>query len=35
MTLNRTYDEVTFWETAADKKYVMMGRVVEGEERNL
>lgn len=35
MTLNRTYDQVTFWETAAEKKYVMMGRVVEGQERNL
>eukprot|EP00347_Sterkiella_histriomuscorum_P007723 403347806 len=35
MTLNHTYDEVTFWDVNQPKKYVLNGRIVEGEEMNL
>jgi hypothetical protein len=27
MTINKTYDEVTFWEVGAQKKFVLLGRI--------
>lgn len=35
MTLNKTYNEVTFWEVNTNKKYVLNGRIVEEEEKRL
>ena len=32
MTINKTYDEVTFWDASVQAKYVLKGRVAEGEE---
>ena len=35
MTLNKTYDEVTFWDVNTPLKYTMHGRINENEEVNL
>lgn len=35
MTLNKTYDEITFWDANQSKKYILHGRVIEGEELNM
>jgi hypothetical protein len=35
MTLNKTYDEVTFWDVNLPLRYTLIGRIMEGEEANL
>ena len=35
MTLNKTYDEVTFWEVGSPQRFQMYGRIIEGEEQRL
>lgn len=35
MTINKIYDEVTFWEVNSQKKFILIGRIIEGEEKRL
>lgn len=35
MTLNKTYDEVTFWEVNQPRKFTLVGRIDEGEDKSL
>jgi len=35
MTINKTYDLVTFWEVSDHKQYELRGRVLEGNENKL
>ena len=35
MTINRTYDEITFWESNRPKKFTLPGRILEDQEKLL
>ena len=35
MTINKTYDEVTFWDVNTHKKYVLYGRMLDDEVKFL
>ena len=35
MTINREWDEITFWEVKNHKSYILKGRIKEGQEKYL
>ena len=35
MTLNQTYDEITFWEANSSQKYTLNGRITSGQDAKL
>jgi hypothetical protein len=35
MTINKTFDEITFWEVNRHRKFTLQGRVLSGEDQKL